>query len=90
MINLINQPITIQSLRLLGFNPIKGARKMSYRGKNFSYVVENVHMRGDKFEFQLTLPVVKRIQTIDQLQSIFHALEGYELDAQSLVDSLNQ
>lgn len=85
--NIQRVPILVPVLRKLGFVPIKGARKMSLHGKSFAYVLENVHLRGDKFEFELQLPIVKRLKYLDQIQNLFHVLEGYELDVENLLNS---
>jgi hypothetical protein len=77
--------ITIPDLRKIGFVPVKGARKMSLHGKSFAYVIENVHIGGGKFELELKAPIVKRLRYIDQIQNLFHALEGYELDVENLL-----
>jgi hypothetical protein len=78
-------PITIKALREVGFHHILGGRKMSLRGKQFTFVVENKHKRDGNFELELILPVVKKIDYMDELQNIFHSLEGYELDTNLLI-----
>ncbi|MFY9159651.1 hypothetical protein [Aquirufa ecclesiirivi] len=75
--------ISVPALRSIGFEPVHRARKMSLRGKEFTYVIENKHVRGDQFEFELVAPVVKKIQFIDQIQDLFHALEGIKLEQKS-------
>lgn len=83
--NVQRVPLSVPVLRKLGFVPIKGARKISLHGKSFAYVLENVHLRGEKFEFELQLPIVKRLKYLDQLQNLFQVLEGYELNAENLL-----
>ncbi len=75
--------ISVPALRYIGFEPVHRARKMSLRGNEFTYVIENKHIRGDKFEFELVAPIVKKILFIDQIQDLYYALEGIKLKGKS-------